>query len=568
MLSSYYEKKFGIRPCGMWIPERVWDPAFIEDFRRCGMVYTILDDAHLFKAGVRQDDIYGYFMAEDNHSRMAVFPIDRTLRYMIPFKAPGATIDYFRKVSDEKKDPLFIYADDGEKFGEWPWTYKWVYKKGWLDRFFKELTESREWLETVTFSEYLDLCPPKGDVRIPESSYEEMQQWSGGSWMNFLSKYPESSQMHKRMVYVSNKIEGAGQRVKRKEALDEARKELYKAQTNCPYWHGVFGGIYLHHLRNAVYEHLINAEKLIDEVANDCPNKWMEVKNASFPDKEKGSFVFENSNFFIYVDAAHGGVIREFDYKTKSCNLINTLKRQPEPYHKKILERINKEIITPLEPYDAIKTMDRRIKKGIYYDRYERVCLIDHFINKDLRFKDLENCTYPDIGDFAGGDYTGKIEEDKLILRRDGNVEGKSVLIIKRADAYSKHEIKISYTIQNNSGLNLESFFGMEFNISLPQADSARYSYKSGRKRIRRLGKSGFVSGRNDFSIKDSLGEMETGLNFSKAPDKIWYFPVMTVSQSERAYDLSYQSSCIFPIWDIRLARGEKLDFDIIWKVC
>ena len=108
----------------------------------------------------------------------------------------------------------------------------------------------------------------------------------------------------------------------------------------------------------------------------------------------------------------------------------------------------------------------------------------------------------------------------------------------------------------------------MEFNISLPQADSARYSYKSGRKRIRRMGKSGFVSGRNDFSIRDSLGELETGLNFSKVPHKIWYFPVMTVSQSERAYDLSYQSSCIFPVWDIRLERGEKLDFDIAWKVC
>ena len=40
---------------------------------------------------------------------------------------------------------------------------------------------------------------------------------------------------------------------------------LYQSQCNDAYWHGVFGGLYLPHLRSAVYEHLIQAELLADK---------------------------------------------------------------------------------------------------------------------------------------------------------------------------------------------------------------------------------------------------------------------------------------------------------------
>ena len=43
-----------------------------------------------------------------------------------------------------------------------------------------------------------------------------------------------------------------------------ARTALYRGQCNCSYWHGAFGGIYLPHLRNAVYNHLIAADNLLD----------------------------------------------------------------------------------------------------------------------------------------------------------------------------------------------------------------------------------------------------------------------------------------------------------------
>ncbi len=562
MLSRYSEKRFGVRPRGMWTPERVWSPELIPDFRRYGMEYSILDDIHLIKAGVSKDDLYGYFMTGDKGNKIAIFPSNKNLRYVIPFKSPRETIDNFKKAARVKKEPLFTYGDDGEKFGEWPWTHDWVYKKSWLNNFFKELTKNQDWIRSVTFSEYLDSHAPLKDARIPEASYEEMLQWSGGSWMNYLSRYPESDQMHKRMMYVSKKISEIESRI----TMQEARRELYKGQCNCPYWHGVFGGIYLHHLRNAIYEHLINADKIADEIEHGAQNSWMDVKEVDFYSQGKKAIVLENKSFFISIDAAAGGVIRELDYKPKSANLVNTLARHREFYHKKIIERIQNRITEKLEIYEIIKTMDERIKKGIFYDRYMRSCLVDHFINKGLSMEDFANCNYVDKGDFAGAGYAARIEKNAVILSREAKLGDEPVSVLKRISISSDTEIEILYILKNNGNSNIDERFGVEFNLTMPFADSDRYGYEAGKCRLAGLAQAGSVSRSDYFSIKDSQDELCTKLIFSEQPAKIWYFPIMTVSQSERAYDFSYQSSCVFPMWDVRIGSGDEVKLKITWS--
>ena len=69
--------------------------------------------------------------------------------------------------------------------------------------------------------------------------------------------------MHKKMLYVSKKVNSA---FKVNDIKGEAaKKELYRSQCNCAYWHGLFGGLYLNYLRHAVYKHLILAENAADE---------------------------------------------------------------------------------------------------------------------------------------------------------------------------------------------------------------------------------------------------------------------------------------------------------------
>lgn len=72
------------------------------------------------------------------------------------------------------------------------------------------------------------------------------------------------------MLYVSEKIQRVREEENKKErskkanlSISQSRNLLYKGQCNCAYWHGIFGGLYLPHLRYAVYKNLIEAENLI-----------------------------------------------------------------------------------------------------------------------------------------------------------------------------------------------------------------------------------------------------------------------------------------------------------------
>ena len=221
-----------------------------------------------------------YYITERAGESVAVFPTDKMLRYLIPFKPVEDIIAHLLKLGETHPGCAITYGDDGEKFGVWPGTYEWVIQKGWLEKFFQALTEHREKIVTTHFSTFKATRPPEGTIYLPTASYHEMLEWAmparsivryeevkqrleqagiteqaqpflrGGLWDNFLSKYPESNLMHKKSLYVSNRIDEAQMRA----PLPEAKVALYRAQCNCPYWHGLFGGLYLNYLRDAIYE--------------------------------------------------------------------------------------------------------------------------------------------------------------------------------------------------------------------------------------------------------------------------------------------------------------------------
>jgi len=56
--------------------------------------------------------------------------------------------------------------------------------------------------------------------------------------------------MHKKMLRVSERVAAAG-------SPPAAVDALLRGQANDAYWHGVFGGVYLPHLRRAVWENLL-----------------------------------------------------------------------------------------------------------------------------------------------------------------------------------------------------------------------------------------------------------------------------------------------------------------------
>lgn len=557
MMAGYIKKRFGRKAQGMWTPERVWSPELVRDFNRAGMKYSILDDEHFIKAGLDKDELSGYFLTGEKNKEMAIFPSSKPLRYMIPFKMHEEVINYFREAASKKSGSLLTYGDDAEKFGEWPFTHDWVYNQGWLNKFFEELTKNKDWIVTVRLSDYMNSNPPIKKVKIPEASYQEMMEWSNGSWMNFLKKYPETNHMVSRMRYVSEKVNG----IKDMSAL----RELYKGQCNCAYWHGVFGGLYLYHLRQAIYEHLINAEKIVDEISHKSKKDWIEIKELDFYQYGKKAFIIKNKEVFLCIDPESGGIVRELDARRISVNLVNSIARHEEEYHKKILAKMGTadDGSAARTIHEDGKTIDSALKGKFVYDKHIRGLLVDHFMDKAGTLEDFIDGKSEELGDFINAAYAAGKEKDKVVLTRKGSVDGKAVVITKEIRLKRKQEVEIVYTLKNLAKSAIDSVFGVEFNLTMPYLNSDRYNYYAGDKILNSLNEKGSVPETALFSIKDSGKELDIDFKFSKEPESVWYFPVKTVSQSERAYELNFQASCVMPRWSLKILPNKQVDFTI-----
>ena len=298
LMSDAIERIGGRRPSGAWLAERVWEPDLPVGLVDAGYRWTILDDAHLRAASIDESQLWGAYTTDDQGRLLTVFASDKGLRYRMPFGEVDDTIAYLREHATEAGGLLGVMGDDGEKFGSWPETYEHCWGKGqWMDRFFSALADNADWLELVTPSEWIERERPIGRAYIPTSSYAEMGEWAlpadesrafeevlhraererlpearwlrGGFWRNFQVKYREINELHKQMLRASAKVAQAMERAPGvatglRGMADRARSELLQGQSNDCYWHGVFGGIYITHMRLATYEHLIAAEDHAD----------------------------------------------------------------------------------------------------------------------------------------------------------------------------------------------------------------------------------------------------------------------------------------------------------------
>jgi alpha-amylase len=356
-MATRIERRFGVRPRGLWLPERVWEPGLASSLAAAGVEYTAVDDAHFVAAGFERDSLWGRFLTEDQGFVIGVFPIHRELRYAIPFGTPREVIALLARVAAGGPGRIAVLGDDGEKFGVWPGTHRRCFEEGWLGEFADEL-ERHPWIRLRTPAEAVAEHRPLGLAYLPTASYHEMQEWAlppamqaryhaaaaeleprfgdtahdllrGGHWRNFLSRYPESNRLHKRMLRASALLSRwPGTRAA---AWRRARTHLWRAQCNCPYWHGVFGGLYLPHLRSAVYRELIAAESW----AARAPR----AQSGDFDLDGCGDAVLETRHWAAWI-SARGGRLWAFDDRGTRWNWGDTMARRPEHYHARLAQAV------------------------------------------------------------------------------------------------------------------------------------------------------------------------------------------------------------------------------------
>ncbi|MFH2034492.1 MAG: alpha-amylase/4-alpha-glucanotransferase domain-containing protein [Candidatus Margulisiibacteriota bacterium] len=577
MESNFIKKNLLAAPRGMWLTERVWEPGLPVVLSKAGVEYITVDDFHFISAGVPEDDLFGYFTTEDQGDTLRVFPINKHLRYLIPFRQPEEAIDYLRSIATEEGDRAAILADDGEKFGVWPGTARWVFEEKYLERLLTLLEENQEWIKMIHFSEYLDRHPSRGRVYLPDASYFEMMEWSlptdaaitlehimadlarqnrveeykrffkGGFFRNFQVKYPESNNMHKKMLYVSRKLQTSGGD---KKLLKQAVEDLYKGQCNCAYWHGIFGGLYLCFLRDAIYHHLIKAENLVQKMRRGDA-KFTEVVISDINKDGTEEVLLNNDLINVYCEPHAGGSIFELDFKPAAVNLLATLSRKKEWYHEKIRPEEQGEQAEGTAGTTSIHSKmpamkEQGIEKLLQYDRLPRYSFFDHFIPPETTLEELKQDSFTELGDFVNGRYDfmphRKPREASVTLQRNGMAGGQPVKVHKSVSLYAGQSIlHIEYEVLNLSDKKLEIVFAPEINLHIFDADHLKETSSEAVKHIKLIDEASGVIVSLDTEKECSLER----------------FPVFTVSQSESGVEKTYQGACMFLLFRLSIEPGK-----------
>ena len=592
--SEHLNQLFQTSVRGLWLPERVWEQSFAGDIAAAGLQYTMVDDYHFRCAGIPSSELMGYYSTEDEGRLLFMFPDSERLRYLIPFAKPEECIAYLQEIAAKYENPVIVFGDDGEKFGSWPETHQHVYTDGWLRKFLDLLRDNESWIKVTTPSGVLDHVAPIGRTYLPDASYREMTEWvlppesqkefvsltrlypdneewqrlvrftRGGYWRNFRTRYPESNEMYARMIDVSNRL--AALQAKNAlsedalERLEDAVTHLYLSQCNCTYWHGAFGGLYLPHLRNAVYKELIEAEMLMDQVTRGV-GAWVDVAVGDFNLDARQEVKLSNHRMVAFLSPAMGGHLYELDLKANEVNILATLNRRPEPYHQRIIDHANNVVSIGDADLAAvskeIKFRQPDLEKKISYDKWPRKSLVDLFLQPGATHEDFRRGNSM-IGDFATGVYEANVRKgDQKIaveMRRRGRVsdlngEVRKIVVLS---SDRPNEILIQYHVAGFPQ-KVPLHFGVELNFAaMPGGADDRYFYDAAGQRLGTLDTMLDQHRSERISLVDEWLGLDVSVEMSREGG-IWTMPIETISQSEGGFEAVHQSVCIVPHWEFMM---------------
>jgi alpha-amylase len=523
-MRDYLQRRFGVQATGLWLTERVWQPELAADLAAAGVEYALVDDRHFLVSGFRHEELHRPHHTESDGHRVGLLAIDERLRYLIPFRPPEETASYLRELRAQGHG-LAVLADDGEKFGGWPGTKDWVYGSGWLDNFLKtmeSLTSAGE-IKLTTGQEAFRKIPSGGLAYLGTASYREMETWAlpptaqqdlarleeelgpkdlaasasfvrGGHWHHFLVKYTESNRMHKMMMALSALSHTRGD-------PPEARRAIGRAQCNDAYWHGVFGGLYLPHLRNAIWRQLATAERVLRQ-GESLAYEELDLDYDGYPE-----LWIHSAKFSALISPHRGGAVEVLTRFGDLTNLADVLTRRRESYHelpKQDGEGHGDSNGGTASIHDIEKTS--RLTALPPVDAEPRAILVERILGDDVSAEDYANAKYKAIRSWAAVPMTARVtlKGDAItVVLQGGDLE-------KRVKFDAAGCLSVAYT-WNAAAAPANAVFAPE--LSLAREVSLRLQ-----------------------------------------PDtEVWRSKITTVARSERGFEETVQGFSLTPRWPVRL---------------
>jgi alpha-amylase len=617
-LSDFVEERFGKRPSGAWLAERVWEPQLPVALAEAGVDYTLVDDSHFLTAGREIAELFGYYICEDRGSTVKIIPGLKDLRYLLPFGSVDDAMGFLRRSADEHPGGMASMGDDMEKFGAWPHTWEHCFRDGWLDNFFASVESNDEWLETLPPGEALAARPPVGRVDLPTASYTEMMEWvlptpvrkmfhalqeefagrpdvrrflRGGFWRGFFSKYSESNLLHKKMLRVSWKLRHGGPKGARKSAKGASLRaaaitQMLRAQCNDPYWHGIFGGLYAPHLRTEPWRGLVRAETIADGLnhpAKSGAKPYQELTRLDFDRDGREEIEITSPKFAAVIRPSDGGTVEVLDFRPSAVTLINSLQRRVEAYHSR-LQNTTAPSDGVVSIHNQTISKEAGLEKYLKYDRWARNAFRLLLFANGKNQSDFEGLGLDETAAFAGGEYRveqATPQEVKLAARASlsevvaaAGVE--SNLCIVKTLTFQAQERGFDVTcrvelVRSSAGPNsqepsgaVQFMAGIEIvlNLLAPNVPDRYFEFHESRKPLEW---SGAVEG-SKLRVVDEWQNVSVDISAPGA-NQIWIAPIETVSESEEGFERVYQGSQILAVWPVEVSASESWNAEAVVRV-
>jgi alpha-amylase len=492
-----------------------------------------------------------------------------------------------------------MMGDDGEKFGAWPttWEHCWGERR-WVERFFEALEANADWLTTTTPSAWLAEHPPIGRVYVPTGSYAEMGEWAlppdeslvftdvlhraraehrpearwlrGAFWRNFQVKYREINDLHKRMLRVSNAVAGMPDGPTKERALDN----LYQGQSNDCYWHGLFGGIYISHMRLATHEHIIAAEDLAENATGSLHHAETNDLDMDGVDE----VLLADDGQVVTVDLDGGAGIGAWDIRSVRHAMAAVMRRRPEAYHATLLA-LERSVAAgggasvggdgeggggggsaPASIHDTVRVKEPGLASRLVYDAYERRSGLVRALGLDATAEDWSMARATELGDAVDGAFeVVELGPGNLVTRRAADMAGADVGVTKTLTLGGNRRaptLTLRLDLEHRDGPSLDARIGIEWALTMLGGGGNPAAWWDVR---------GVRSAHDAAGTAEDLSTIAQGNDYigvsvttTTSPADAWWAPIETVSNSEAGFERVYQGGALLLSWPVRLAAGER----------
>jgi alpha-amylase len=407
--------------------------------------------------------------------------------------------------------------------------------------------------ESLVFSDVLHEAQAE---RRPEA------RWLRGAfWRNFQVKYREINDLHKRMLRVSAAVASMPEGPARDRALDH----LYQGQSNDCYWHGLFGGIYISHMRLATYENLIAAEDL----AETATGTLVTAETADLDMDGVDEVRLSDEGQVVTVDLDGGAGIGGWDIRPVRHALAAVMRRRPEAYHATLKGLESKAPVVagaaggddaPASIHDVVRTKEPGLAARLVYDAYERRSGLVRALPPNASPEDWAMARATELGDLVDGSFTLlELGPGRLVTCRDGTVAGAPVRVTKTLTLGGNRRaptLALQLDVDHVAGPPIDVRLGVEWALTMlgGGGNPAAWWNVGGVRSAHDA--SGTATGISTIAQGNDFIGVSVTTTTSDAD--AWWAPIETVSNSEGGFERMYQGSALLLSWPVRLAPGDR----------